>query len=726
VQRRALGIELPALPSRPFRRLALTFCSALALWVLPALPAGSPVEVPGHLAASGPWLDRFNQWRSNAGVAPLTENTLWSQGDNLHSQYMVLNDLVTHYETPGTPYYTTDGDTSARNGNIYVSSTTSTADTQAIDWWMGAPFHAMGMMDPRLTATGFGAYRATKSGWQMGATVDVLRGNSFSGGAFPVYFPGNGTTEPLTTYSGNEFPDPLQACPGYSSPTGLPLFIELGGNVRTVAGPAHTLTGNGTPLNHCVIDSTNSALSGYLVSRGGVIVIPQQPLQTGVKYVVSLTVNGAPYTWSFTVGPFVTCTSVSAVTDKTSPQPLGTSLTLTASAGGCPNPQYEIWIRNPNAVCCQLLQPYGPSATYIWNTTGLAAGTYTFAIWAKDAKSTGAYSNSLGSYDSSVVIQFTIGSACASVTAAGTPASPQAAGMAVAVTGTAVACPNPRYQYEMLPPGSNTWQVVQPYSTAATYSWSTTSAVAGIYKFIVKARDAASAGTAGSSTGTWDAYTSLAYTLTATACRSIGATTSPSGTATPGTSVAVTGAAAGCANPRYQFEMLPPGSQTWQVVQPYSSSNVFHWTTTGAALGGYRFIVKARDASSAGTLGNSTSTWDAYVSIPYTLTSSCTSVTATSAPSGTATAGTAVSVTGAAAGCASPTYQFEIQAPGSQTWQVVQPYSSSAVFNWNTTGATKGTYKLIVKARDASSSGTAGISSTGTWDSYVLITYTLT
>ena len=30
----------------------------------------------------------------------------------------------------------------------------------------------------------------------------------------------------------------------------------------------------------------------------------QQPLQTGVTYVVALTVNGLPYTWSFTVGPF--------------------------------------------------------------------------------------------------------------------------------------------------------------------------------------------------------------------------------------------------------------------------------------------------------------------------------------------------------------------------------------------------------------------------------------
>jgi hypothetical protein len=244
----------------------------------------------------------LNAWRISTGLSTLSENTTYSAGDYDHAVYMVKNDLVTHYETPGTPYYTTDGDTAARNSNIYVSSSTSTTDEQAIDWWMGAPFHSMGMMDPRLTSTGFGSYRQVKSGWDMGAALDVVRGNSFTGGTFPVYFPANGSSEPLTTFSGNEFPDPLQACSGYTMPTGLPVYLELGGNVSTVAGSTHSFTGNGSPLEHCVIDSTNSALGSYLVGRGGVIVIPRQPLQSGVTYTVALTVNGAPYTWSFTVG----------------------------------------------------------------------------------------------------------------------------------------------------------------------------------------------------------------------------------------------------------------------------------------------------------------------------------------------------------------------------------------------------------------------------------------
>src|SRR5579859_1744827 len=277
---------------------------AILIW-LSATPIPPTVHLTTLPAAGTTWLDRLNLWRETAGLPDLVENTTYSSGDADHSLYMVKNDLVTHYETPGVPYYTLAGDTAARNSNIEVNSSTSFTDEQAIDWWMGAPFHAMGMMDPRLQQTGFGSYREVKSGWDAGFSLDVIRGNSFTGGKFPVYWPGNNVTEPLTTYSGNEFPDPLQACPGYSVPTGLPVFVEVGGNVSTTVGPVHTFTGNGVALPHCVIDSSNAAVGSYLTPRGGVIVIPQHPLQAGVTYVVALTVNGLPYSWSFSVGPLV-------------------------------------------------------------------------------------------------------------------------------------------------------------------------------------------------------------------------------------------------------------------------------------------------------------------------------------------------------------------------------------------------------------------------------------
>lgn len=250
------------------------------------------------------WLTRLNFFRATAGLPPVTENGSWSGGDSLHGKWMVKNQTIMHGETLGSPYYTTAGDLAGQNGNIAVSSTTTSPNESAIDWWMAAPFHAIAMMDPRFQQTGFGAYREVRSsGWEAGFALDTSRGNTNAIGAYanPVFWPGNGATVPLRTYSGNESPNPLQACAGYSGTVGLPVFIEVGGNVSTTTGPVHTFTGNGTPLAHCVIDSQNPTFTSYLKWRGAVIVIPKAPLVPGVTYVVTLTVNGVPRTWTFSV-----------------------------------------------------------------------------------------------------------------------------------------------------------------------------------------------------------------------------------------------------------------------------------------------------------------------------------------------------------------------------------------------------------------------------------------
>jgi len=363
----------------------------LALAILPTLPSSAPrpVHIATAPAAGGIWLNRLNSWRTSTGLSTLTENTTWSAGDYNHALYMVKNDLVTHYETPGVPYYTPEGDAAARNGNIQVSSTTSATDDHAIDWWMGAPFHAMGMMDPRLTQTGFGSYREVKSGWQAGFALDVLRGNSFTGGSYPVYFPGNGATEPLTSYSGSEFPDPLQACPGYSVPTGLPVFIQVGGNVATTAGPVHSFTGNGTALAHCVIDSSNPAVGSSLTYRGGVIVIPRQPLQAGMTYVVALTVNGVPYTWTFSVGPLITAPGPPSGVNATAGDASATvSWTAPSYDGGAAITSYTVTpYIGSTAQTPQTVTAPATAAAF----TGLTNGTtYWFTVAATNSVGTGA------------------------------------------------------------------------------------------------------------------------------------------------------------------------------------------------------------------------------------------------------------------------------------------------------------------------------------------------
>ena len=322
--------------------------------------------------------------------------------------------------------------------------------------------------------------------------------------------------------------------------------------------------------------------------------------------------------------PYTPCSPFNAGYSSSPPQQVGTVVTVSANGPNstCPNPRYQFWIRYPNSSNWQMAHTYAASATFTWNTSGYPAGAYAFQIWARDASSPGAYQASYGSWDAYENLAYyqLTSSPCQRVSASASPSSPQAAGTAITVTGFPFGCPNPRFQFELLASGSQTWQVVQPYSANSTFNWDTTEAVNGTYRFIVKVRDTSSVGVFSNYASSWDAYASMPYTLTSTPCSSVTASSQPSGSALSGTPVTITGAATGCPSPRYQFEMLAPGSQVWQVVQAYSAASTFNWNTTGAAKGTYRFIVKARDRNSAGTSSNYASSWDAYVSIPYTLT----------------------------------------------------------------------------------------------------------
>jgi hypothetical protein len=84
------------------------------------------------------------------------------------------------------------------------------------------------------------------------------------------------------------------------------------------------------------------------------------------------------------------CPSVTASAAPASPQTPGTPVTITAVASGCPNPRYQFWILPPGG-SWTIAQPYSSTAAYNWNTTGLAAGTYSYSVWVRDASSAASY-----------------------------------------------------------------------------------------------------------------------------------------------------------------------------------------------------------------------------------------------------------------------------------------------------------------------------------------------
>lgn len=286
-------------------------------------PTPSPTPSPTPTEPPTGWLGYVNAYRTMASLPAVTENATWSHGDELHAKYMVKNDVMAHTENPSNPWYTDEGLAAAQSSNLFASSSDSATDEQAIDGWMQAPFHAVGVLDPELLQVGYGAYREADGGYQTGAGLDVIRGlgDLPASITFPIPWPGDGTTVGLTQHWG-ETPDPLTSCPGYSAPSGLPIILQIGPGNLTPDVTAHTFTQGSTSLDHCIFDETDYANSdssqqslgrSILNSRDAIVLIPRDPLTPGATYSASITVNGETHTWSFTVASSASTTRPDAL-----------------------------------------------------------------------------------------------------------------------------------------------------------------------------------------------------------------------------------------------------------------------------------------------------------------------------------------------------------------------------------------------------------------------------
>jgi hypothetical protein len=379
--------------------------------------------------------------------------------------------------------------------------------------------------------------------------------------------------------------------------------------------------------------------------------------------------------------------------------PAGTVVHWTATSG-CDvgdNAEYEIWELPPGG-SWQLAQGYSATATYTFDTTGAAAGTYDFQVWVRAQGSTAAFESV--AYGSFAV---TGTGACTGVSVTPTVPSPQVAGTMVTLDAGATGCANPRYAFYELAPGGS-WTLMQDFSATATYSFDTSSS--GNYSFQVWVRDA-------SSTGAYDAYSQIAYTITAGSPACTNATLTPSVQSPQAVNSGVTfsASASTCGNPQFAFYELAPGG-SWTLMQPYSSNSHFTFDTTGSA-GTYNFQVWVRD-------GSSVATYDTYATQSFTLFSGspsqpCANATLTM-PVTTGLNGTSLTLTATSTTCTNPRYAFFELAPGG-SWQLAQDFSSTATFNFtDPTNGPAGDYQFQVWVKDASSAASS--------DTYAGITYT--
>jgi hypothetical protein len=299
------------------RRTAERLGTAVALVVLVLVSSlavgiaavGADTTRPATLDPGGSWLDLVNDYRAMAGLPGVVEEPSWSDGLAKHLTYLQMTpaSLKTgayasaHTENPASLWYTPEGADAGRSADLYIGTVAN--DRTAIEAWMAAPFHAIGILRSRLQRV---AYARTSAG----AALDVIRGVTGPASTQPVLWPGEGSQVDLTQV-GPESPDPLDSCPGFKRPAGLPIIAMLpsdppAGTTARLHRPDGSVVAEGADL--CVITAATfhssdptygAAGKAVLTSDHAVVIIPRTPLTTGAYGVDLVRPGQLTLSWSF-------------------------------------------------------------------------------------------------------------------------------------------------------------------------------------------------------------------------------------------------------------------------------------------------------------------------------------------------------------------------------------------------------------------------------------------
>jgi hypothetical protein len=172
-----------------------------------------------------------------------------------------------------------------------------------------------------------------------------------------------------------------------------------------------------------------------------------------------------------------------------------------------------------------------------------------------------------------------------------------------------------------------------------------------------------------------------------------------------GTAVSFNAAASGgTGNYEYQF-WLKDTSGAYTLVQPFSSSTTWNWSTFGLPAGAYTIAVQARSAGSSSASGfDVENIMNFFIIAGVASTNPATAVNITENPVSPQAIGTPITFTGTASGGSGfYEYQFWLK-DTSGTYTLVRPFSTNQDWVWDTTGALAGTYTIAVQARSVGTS----------------------
>ncbi|GEM_PF-1629751 len=297
---------------------------------------------------------------------------------------------------------------------------------------------------------------------------------------------------------------------------------------------------------------------------------------------------------------------------------VGNTVTLTATANGGANVQYQFMTGTT------LLRSFSSARIYTFATT--AVKTYNFTVIAKD----------LGGADpnatvTSPVVTFYAKPALTAAALTSTPLNAALIGLPVTLTASTTGGANVQYQFM-----SGT-SLIRSFASGNTYTFTPT--VAKTYTFSVIARDLS--GVDPNATVTSSNLTLVIKpALTAAAL-----TSTPLNATLVGTPVTLTASTTGGANVQYQF------MSGTTLIRSFASGNTYSFTPT--AIKTYTFTVIARDLTAVDPNATVTSSV-----LTFTIRPVLTAVSMMTLPSDAVTVGVPVTLTATATGGANVQYKF--------------------------------------------------------------------
>ena len=368
------------------------------------------------------------------------------------------------------------------------------------------------------------------------------------------------------------------------------------------------------------------------------------------------------------------CSTASLMANPLSPQLPGGTVTLTAGAT-CPGTaNFRFWTgRNGTWT---MVRDYGPSNTFAWNTTGLATATYGLEVDVRNQGATAAYERVANT-------TYVLGSpVCGAPTLSVNPSGQAATGSTVLVTASATGC-TPNYRFWV---GKNgRWTVVQDYGASNTFSWNTATYAAWTYGIEVDVRDA-------SSSVAYDRVANLTYSLVG--CSGGRLSTSKASPQWPGTTVVLSGSASCLGTPQYRFWVGQNG--IWTMVQDFSPTSTYSWSTTGKLQGTYGLEVDVRNQGASAA-------YETVANLSFGLAiPACTAARLSTDKTSPQVHGATVLLSGSASCAGTPEYRFWVRDPSGR-WSIARDFGSSSTFTWNTGTLAPGVYGLEVDVRNQSS-----------------------